>query len=78
VNIAFAAVSASVIFFALTNFGVWLLSGMYSHDVTGLLACYTAAIPFLQNSLAGALFYSAVLFGGMALVDRYLTTRHTA
>ena len=78
VNIAFAAVSASVIFFILSNFGVWLLSGLYSHDITGLLACYTAAIPFLQNSLAGALFYSAVLFGGLALADRCLLHSHTA
>jgi len=78
VNIALAALSASVIFFALTNFGVWLLSGLYSHDLTGLLACYTAAIPFLQNSLAGDLFYSAVLFGGLALADRHLLTGYSA
>jgi len=73
VNITLAALSASVIFFFLSNFGVWLVSDLYPRDPAGLLACFSAAIPFFQNSLAGDLFYTAVLFGGMALADRHLS-----
>ena len=65
-----AAVAASVLFFALTNFGVWLTSGMYPQTFAGLAACYVAAIPFFQNTIAGDLFYSALLFGGFALLER--------
>lgn len=69
-RVACAAVASSVLFFALTNFGVWLQSGMYPQTLAGLAACYAAAIPFFQNSLAGDLFFSGLLFGGFALAER--------
>lgn len=65
-----AALSSSVLFFVLTNFGMWLDSGYYPHTANGLAACFVAAIPFFQNSLAGDLFYSALMFGGFALAQR--------
>ena len=37
---------------------------------SGLAACYVAAIPFFQNTVAGDLFYAALLFGGFALLER--------
>jgi hypothetical protein len=43
---------------------------MYAHSMTGLADCYAAAIPFFQNTVAGDLFYSALLFGGFALLQR--------
>ena len=65
-----AALTSSVLFFVITNFGTWLLSGMYPMTLSGLAACYVAAIPFFQNTIAGDLFYSALLFGGFALLER--------
>jgi hypothetical protein len=65
-----AAVASSALFFIITNFGVWALGNMYPHTVSGLAACYIAAIPFFQNTLAGDLFYSGLLFGGFALLER--------
>ena len=65
-----AALASSIIFFLVTNFGTWALSGMYAHSAAGLSACYVAAIPFFQNTLAGDLFYAALLFGGFALLER--------
>jgi hypothetical protein len=59
-----------VLFFVVTNFGTWLLSGMYPMTASGLTACFVAAIPFFQNTVAGDLFYSGVLFGGFALLER--------
>ena len=50
---------SSLIFFLVTNFGVWL-SG-YPLTIEGLLLCYTMAIPFFINSIAGDLFFSYVL-----------------
>jgi hypothetical protein len=69
-TIAGAAVASSVLFFAVTNFGTWLTSGMYPQTLSGLAACYAAAIPFFQNTLAGDLIFSALLFGGFALLER--------
>jgi len=64
-----AAVASSALFFAISNFGVWLVSGMYSHSLGGLGACYAAAIPFFQNTVAGDLFYTTLLFGGFRVVE---------
>jgi hypothetical protein len=49
----------SVVFFIITNFGVWLLG--YPQTLEGFLMCYTLAIPFFVNSLLGDLFFSYVL-----------------
>jgi hypothetical protein len=54
----------SLLFFVLSNFAVWAFSGMYALDWQGLTACYVAALPFLQNTIAGDMFWTAVLFGG--------------
>ncbi len=72
------ALAASLLFFAVSNFGVWATSGMYPLSASGLAACYVAAIPFFQNTLAGDLFYSALLFGGFALLERSMPQLRTA
>jgi hypothetical protein len=56
----------SMLFFLVTNFGTWLGSSMYPQTSAGLLAAYTAGIPFFQNTVAGTLFYSALMFGSFA------------
>lgn len=63
-----ASVISVLAFFFVTNGFVWLEGGMYPMTGAGLLACYVAGIPFLDNQLAGALCYSTLLFGGFALL----------
>ena len=55
--------SSSLLFFATTNFAVWAFSGMYSHDLHGLIHCYVAALPFLWNTVAGDALWATLLFG---------------
>jgi hypothetical protein len=55
--------SSSLLFFVTTNFAVWAFSGMYASDLGGLVHCYLAALPFLQNTLVGDIVWSASLFG---------------
>ena len=62
------AIGATLMFFLLSNFHVWLGSPTYPQTPAGLLACYAAALPFAQNMLLGNLFYCGVLFGGWALL----------
>jgi len=64
-----AAVTGSVLFFVITNFGMWLFSGFYPRTLGGLEACYVAAIPFFQNTLGGDLFYATLMFGGFRLAE---------
>lgn len=69
-----SALSASVVFFLVSNFGVWTFSGMYTQDLSGLLNCYAAAIPFFRNTLAGDLVYSFTVFYGYALATRRMAS----
>ena len=69
-NCSAAALSGSFLFFLITNFGVWLTSSYYPKNMDGFLTCYTLALPFFGNTLAGAIFYSGVLFGGYEIVKR--------
>jgi len=64
---------AAVMFFVLTNFGVWAFSSLYPKTPGGLVDCFVMAIPFFGNTLLSSLFYSAVLFGGLALAESRLT-----
>lgn len=69
-RIAGAALASSILFFVITNFGVWAFGSLYPKTAAGLAACYAAAIPFFQNTLVGDALYTAVLFGGFALAER--------
>lgn len=62
-NIVFASLGASILFFLISNFGVWFSGTMYPKTAEGLWACYVAGIPFLKNTVMGDLFYCGVMFG---------------
>ena len=61
--------AASVLFFVVTNFAVWVSGGFYPKTPEGLLACYTAAIPFFGNTLMGNFVYVGLMFGGWAFME---------
>ncbi len=73
-NTLFAAAASATGFYLVTNFFVWLDGGIYPHTPGGLAACYVAALPFYQyGTLPGTVFWSALLFGGFALLGRRWT-----
>lgn len=68
-----ATFAGSLLFFLITNFGVWMSAqSIYTHDTTGLYQCYIAAIPFFRNALIGDVFYVGALFGSYELVKKFL------
>ena len=67
-TVAGTAISASVIFFIITNFGVWITMNMYPKSIAGLMECYAAALPFFRNTLLGDLAYTAIIFGAFESV----------
>jgi hypothetical protein len=58
-----AAVGATLVFFLVTNFGVWAGGLLYPKTGAGLLAAFVAGLPFLINSLLANLLFSGLLFG---------------
>ncbi len=67
------SISSSLLFFIISNFGVWISSSFYSMDIFGLVACYVAAIPFYYGTLSGTIFYSFFLFGSYEFLSRKLS-----
>ena len=67
-RILVGALAGSVLFFLITNFGVWVAGDLYPRTADGLWQCYVAAIPFFRTSLMGDLVYTAVLFGGYGVL----------
>lgn len=66
-NGAGITVAGSVMFFLITNFGVWYVSRfhavpMYPANFSGLMASYVSGIPFLKATLLGDTLYTAGFF----------------
>ena len=57
------SLSSSVLFFLMSNFGVWMEKIIYVNNMQGLSACYVAALPFFSNEVAATLFFTCIFFG---------------
>ncbi|MBI4929559.1 MAG: hypothetical protein HY841_02265 [Bacteroidetes bacterium] len=73
-TIILASLISSVLFFVVTNFGVWQVAAPMQSGAAGLLSTYLIAIPFYSNDLFGSfflntimgdLFFSGILFGSL-------------
>jgi hypothetical protein len=57
-----ASLAASITFFLVSNLCVWAVWNMYPKTVGGLVTCYSMAVPFFRNTLAGDLLFTGVFF----------------
>ncbi len=66
-----ASLVSSLLFFLVTNFAAWQ-SGMmpYPMNIVGLIECYAAGLPFLNNGILGDLVYNTVFFGGFYFITQ--------
>lgn len=71
-NIIIGSILASLAFFVITNFAVWVFTPWYAKTIEGLAKCYLLAIPFFRNSLMGDLFYSTLFFGAYGLIQVFV------
>lgn len=76
-SVVFSAVSAALIHWIVSDFGVWLGGGTdvttglpFTRDFAGYLKCLSVAIPFMRNLLIGNLVFGALLFGSFELMQR--------
>ncbi len=81
-QIAAGAVGGTAFYFLASNFVVWIGGGLalnnlpYTKDITGLVSCYTAGLPFLQTSLYATVLFSTILFGGYYLLNKSKEQKH--
>ena len=64
------SILSSLIFFLVTNFGVWVSGGIYLKDFTGLMECYAMGLPLLERSLIADVLFAQVLFQGFSLAQK--------
>ena len=62
-RVGFGALGASLIFFIVSNFGVWIASGMYVHTFAGLIQCYAMGLPFLRATVLSDLVFTVLFIG---------------
>ena len=65
------SISSCLVFFLISNFGVFISSSIYPKDFNGLLICYIAAIPFFYGTLVSSIIYTFSLFGIYEFIFRY-------
>lgn len=70
-----ASLVMSTVFFLLTNAACWIGSSVYSQDLTGLLTCYLAGLPFFGRTLLGDLAFTMGLAGSYAVATTFLQSR---
>jgi len=61
-NLFLCGFIGSLIFYLISNFGVWLMGSMYEKSLSGLIECYLMAIPFFRNTLLSTLLFSYAAF----------------
>ena len=62
------SLASSLVFFFSTNAAHWWLTNQYPHSVTGLVECLGAGLPFYRWMPVGDLAWTAIVFGGLALL----------
>ena len=70
-NIALGSIVSAVLFFVVSNLGVWLV--WYPMTFEGLILCFVKAMPFFRNTLAATAVYSLVLFSLYELARKFVS-----
>ena len=60
-NYIYMMLLGPLIFFIITNFGVWLNSWYYTKNINGLIECFYMAIPFFKNTILSTFFYCILI-----------------
>ncbi len=56
----FGVLLGSLIFFIISNLGVWL-GGSYGYSFSGLVSCYILALPFFSYTIISSLVFSVII-----------------
>jgi hypothetical protein len=67
----------SIAFFVVTNFTVWWCGSMYPHSMSGLMLCYSQAIPFFRHTLLGDLVFAFAFLGSYAVALQWISHRRS-
>ena len=72
-NLYIFAFFGSLIFYLISNFGVWSLVGLYEKNLNGLIECYILAIPFFKNTFFSSIVFSYPAIFAYKSLNKYCT-----
>ena len=73
-----ASLVMSTMFFLLTNLAVWMFLPWYETTLSGLIHCFTAAVPFYRYTLIGDLTFTLAVFSAYQLVSVFVASKRSA
>jgi len=71
-KLAVLGITASLLFFIVSNLGVFLMSDLYIKDINGFVNCFVMAIPFYKYSMISDLIYIPLIFGIYQYTDSFI------
>jgi len=71
-SVVLASLTSSILFFVITNFGVWATGSMYQRNLSGLSQSYVMGLPFFRNTILSDLFYSFSFFYGYKFLSNFV------
>ena len=57
----FLSFVGAILFYIISNFGVWFSGSLYQHSIEGLIQCYIMALPFFTNTLLSTIIFSLLI-----------------
>ena len=75
-QIFLGSLAGAIYFFLASNFTVWIGGGLdinnqpYPRSLSGLLLCYTEALPFFKWSVLSTLLFNGIFFGSFYLLGK--------
>tara|TARA_B110000483_G_scaffold22548_1_gene26018 strand:+ start:14483 stop:15052 length:570 start_codon:yes stop_codon:yes gene_type:complete len=70
-KVILGSTGASLVFFVISNFGVWMKGMLYPKTIQGLIECYSMALPFYQATFLSDMIYTSMFFGAMYFYGSY-------
>lgn len=79
-RLTIVSLAGSLMFFIITNFGAWLMSGLYPLNLEGLMQAYFFGLPFFSYSplemfgftILGDMFFNFLFFLVISFTYKYL------
>lgn len=72
-KVLFAGIVSGIVFFLISNFGVWMSGTMYPKTAGGLLEAYYMGLPFFRNTLLGNIVYGLAIYFAFTMATKKTT-----
>jgi hypothetical protein len=77
-TIGVSGLLCSIAFFVVTNLTLWCSGSMYPNSMSGLMLCFSQAIPFFRHTLMGDMVFAFAFLGSYTAAVHWASHRKNA